>query len=740
MSDPITSSPSSPAVSIAVIGAGPRAVGVIERIAANLDELWTPGTPLEVHLIDPHPAGPGRIWRFAQSPLLKLNSMAADVTMFTDETSTIEGPVRPGPALVEWAARVSAGEITLPAAGPGGAAGLDDALWREVRALGPASFPTRRLQSLYLRWFFEGALAELGVDVSVREHRARALDVEDTADTRQRVRLDDGSELTADLVLYSLGHTGVTAEPAHARLADFAARHDRYYLPPAFTADADTRPIAAGERVLVRGFGLAAVDLIVLLTEGRGGEFVRSEDGGSLTYVPSGEEPKIVVGSRRGVPYHSKIGSAIVGEAPAPRFLTPAIAAELEAHSESLDFGRDIWPLIAKDMLWGYYRELFTGHADRVSGSWQDFARAYEGIDPRAVILAGPSAGAAEKTGTATGTAADATAGTRASTTAGRTSGHPVPRGTDPAEEARLRAEARALTELIESRVPHEIDRLFLPELDRPLADARFDTAEDLQAAVRAYIRRDLTLRTRPEHSATLGLFLSILTSMFVFAELVASPKWTANSRVSDIHGWWQGYFSFIASGPPAHRLEELLALSEAGIVDFLGGEIWVDTDEVGGVFRAGSANHQRIVTATALVDARLPDTSIARSDSEILLNLLGSGHGIEEIARDPEAPPGNIGGVNTTIQSAATGRLTVRAADRRVVRSSGTPSERRYAIGPYTNSPFVGAFSRPRTNAVAFRENDRVARALLAHAAEIARVRSEVFEPELIGTAAESR
>jgi len=705
MPDPIQ--PSTPAVaSLAVIGAGPRGSGVLERIAANLGEVWTAGDPLVIHLVDPHPAGPGRIWRHDQSPLLKLNSMAADVTMFTDGSSTIDGPVVPGPSLVEWAEQVRAGEIEIAPSR------LDAALRSELAHLGPASFPTRRLQSLYLRWFHERAVALLGDAVQVHEHRALARGVSEASDGRQRVQLDTGEELEVDLVLYSLGHTGADPEPEQARLIDFASRRELYYLPPAFTADADTRPIVPGQRVLVRGLGLAAVDLIVLLTEGRGGRFVEAADAADgaptrvapaaprLRYEPSGREPRIVVGSRRGVPYHSKIGSRLAGEAPVPRFFTAEVAAALEAERDSLDFAADIWPLIAKEMLWGYYRELFTGHPERVTLPWAEFAARYEGLDPRAVIIAAPASGVAPSSGT------PSSPGTR-------TRGHALPDAGSLEEKAQLRADAASLIALIESSVPAEIDRLYLPELDRPLADRHFDSAEEVQDAVRAYIERDLVLRTQQEHSATLGLFLSILTAMFVFADLLASPKWSARSRVTDLHGWWLGYFSFIASGPPAHRLEELLALSEAGVVEFLGGEMWVEADEEEGCFRAGSVNHDHVVTATALVDARLPDTSIARSDNELLRVLLQSGRVLEEIARDPVAT-GDLAFAEPT------GRLIVRSDDRRVLHGTGAPGERAYAIGPYTNSPFVGAFSRPGTNAVSFRENDLVARALLLRLGEL--------------------
>ncbi|MBF4574244.1 FAD/NAD(P)-binding protein [Herbiconiux sp. VKM Ac-1786] len=686
---PAPAAPTAP-VSLAVIGAGPRGVGVLERLAANLDELWgrdrrtrDGGPSLVVHLIDPHPAGPGRIWRRDQSPLLKLNSTAADVTMFTDETSTIDGPVRPGPSLVEWAERVRGGSIRVPDGR------LDDALSAELRHLGPASFPTRRLQSLYLRWYHEEAVAALGPGVEVREHRTRATAVTELPDGRRRVGLERGRALTVDLVLYSLGHTGADPQPEHARLIDFARRRELYYLPPAFTADADTRAIVPGQRVIVRGFGLAAVDLIVLLTEGRGGRFT-TEDG-RLRYEPSGREPRLLIGSRRGVPYHSKIGSALAGEAPAGRFFTPAIAAELAASRESLDFSADVWPLIAQEMLWGYYRELVTGHPERVRIGWPEFAARFEALDRRASIVA-----------TATGSS------TTAPSARGRGFADPV--FADAVDEARVRRDAAELTALIERTVIDELDRLFLPQLDRPLDGVRDDGpdgADELQRRVRAYIERDLRLRTRPEHSATLGLFIALLTSLFALAEIVSSPNWTARSRVEDINGWWLGWFSFIASGPPAHRLEELLALSEAGVVRFLGAGLRVEADEEGGVFRASSENHAEVVTASALVDARLPDTSVARSDNALLRALLEAGAAVEEVAHDPAF-------------RAPTGRLAVRPDDRRVLHAD-EPSGRTYAIGPYTNSPFVGAFSRPRTNAVAFRENDRVARALLRHLADLA-------------------
>lgn len=648
-----------------IVGGGPRAVGVLERLAANAPELGT--GRLIVHLVDPFPIGPGRIWRYEQSPLLKLNSLAADVTMFTDASSTIEGPVRPGPSLIEWAEAVRSGEVVLDAG--------DAAVRREIDGLRGDSFPTRRLQSLYLRWFYREAVAALGPDIEVREHRARATEVVGDHDGRQLVVLDSGDTLAADLVLFSLGHSGALPTEEEAGLAAFAARHGLDYLPPSFTADADLSALAPGRDVIVRGFGLVAVDLVVLLTEGRGGRFERDE-AGALRYLPSGREPRIVISSRRGVPYHSKIGSTLQGAAPELRWFTASVADRLRSRGRALDFAEDVWPPIAQELLWGYYRELFTGHPERVSADWSRFAEAFSRLDPRASVLAasgGPRLEAAQ--------------------------GYAVP--ALGADAPRVLDDARALAALVAETVPDETDRLFLPDLDRPLAGTRFEDAAAVQEAVRAYVRGDLALRTRQEHSATMGLFLAVLRSHLLLADLTASAEWTPRSRIEDLHGWWLGWFSFLASGPPAHRLDELLALSEAGVVDFLGPGIRVVASEEEGRFVASSASADRVVAAGALVDARLPQAGVATSDDALLRALVASGEAVEDLVDLGDA-------------LVSTGRLRVHQGDALLRSASGDRFGRRYAIGPYTDAPFVGAFSRPGTNAVSFRENDRVARALL--------------------------
>ncbi|MFD1149183.1 FAD/NAD(P)-binding protein [Saccharothrix hoggarensis] len=601
-----------------VVGAGPRAAGLLERLGANAPELFD--GPLEVDLVDPFPAGAGRVWRHEQSPLLRMNSMAEDVTMFTDASVVCEGPVRPGPSLAEWA-RTVASAPDLSFVDSEGLVDLTPEVRAELAALEPTTFPSRRAQSAYLRWFHERAVASLPAGSSVRVHRGRAVRLTGTSGMRQRVWLADRAEpLVADVVVLALGHLDREPEPEHVRLAGYAAEHGLAYLPPDYTADADLSAVPPGADVVVRGLGLAFVDLAVLLGEGRGGRFTRVD--GELRYLPSGREPRLHVGSRRGVPYHSKTGYRLRGAPPEPGGFFDAGA--LLARPGDLDFRADVWPLMAKEIAHGYYRELFTGHPSRVAVPWARFADEFARLDWYSPGM-------------------------------------------------------RALEEAVAVE-----DRIDFERLDRPIDGRVFGTSDEFQRFVRDYVTADVARRSDPAHSADLGAFLALLGVYGQFARLAAS------GRLRGEDGWWRGFFSYFASGPPPGRLEELLALSRAGVVRFLGADTWVRAE--GGVFLAGSPSVPgHVVRASGLVEARLPEHTLATTADPLLRSLRAAGE-----VRDED------------------GQVAVAAEDSRVVDAAGVPHARRFAVGPYTTNKAYAAFARPGTNAPTFRQNDEVARAVL--------------------------
>lgn len=612
---------------LAFVGSGPRAIMLLERLLARLDA----DAELEIDLIDPYPAGAGRIWRRTQSPLLKLNSMASDVTVFTDDTCTIAGPIRPGPSLITWVEAWRDGalpEVHID----------DDLAAAEALALRGDSFPTRRLQSYYLEWFAARTIADAPAGVRIRSLNGTVTSVHRGAERRWGISLAGGAELSADVVIYALGHNGRAPDAETTRNTDAAQRSGFHYVGPDFTADADLDGIGAGEDVIVRGMGLAAVDLVVLLTQGRGGRFVGS--GQTLRYLPSGREPRLFLGSRRGVPYRSKVSSVIQGDPPQREVLTPEVIAALAESPRKIDFETDVWPLIAAELLHGHYRELFTGHPNRVRGSWQ---QAREILQRHA--------------------------------------------WDDP-----------ALTTELADLVPDPLDRLAVASLDHPLAGESFANPDEANDRVVAHIREDLLLRTTQEHSAAQGVFFAVLLSYLALSEIPAA-QWNARSRAVSLPLRWHTFFSYVASGPPAHRLEELLALADAGVVRFLGPQVDIRAiPDVG--FRASSPQTAGETTAKTLVDAWLPGSGASISDNAALRQL-ATEHGAELHVADEDFD-GSIG------------RILV-DPEGRVVGVDGQVHASLFAIGPFTSQPEGGAFTRPRSDSLAFRQTDRIAAAVAA-------------------------
>ena len=86
--------------------------------------------------------------------------------------------------------------------------------------------------------------------------------------------------------MLALGHGANEPTDEERRFTAYARSHGLRYVPPGNPADADLDGIEPGEIVAVRGLGLAFVDVLSLLTEGRGGKFVNSPRGPAVPSRP----------------------------------------------------------------------------------------------------------------------------------------------------------------------------------------------------------------------------------------------------------------------------------------------------------------------------------------------------------------------------------------------------------------------------------------------------------------------
>ena len=285
-------------IEVGIVGAGPRGLSVLERLCANERAVPSRSAVL-VHVVDQAAPGAGAVWRTEQPRQLLMNTVASQVTIYTDDSARVDGPIEPGPSLYQWAA-------SLALLGEPGE--YDAETLAEARRIGPDSYSSRSFYGAYLRDSFTRIVAAAPGHVTVRVHRSRAVAMADTHGVPggpQGLRLDDGTRLNhLDGIVPAQGHLPGRLSAQEARTASLARIHGLVYLTPANPADVDLDVIDAGRTVLIRGLGLNFFDHLALLTSGRGGTFTR--DGERLVYCSSGCEPVIVASSRRGVPYHSR--------------------------------------------------------------------------------------------------------------------------------------------------------------------------------------------------------------------------------------------------------------------------------------------------------------------------------------------------------------------------------------------------------------------------------------------------
>lgn len=524
-------------VAVALVGAGPRGTSVLERLCASAPELLSPGVRLTVHVVDPAPPGPGRVWRTAQSPELLMNTVASQVTLFTDDSVDCAGPVRPGPSLYEWAG----GE------------------------LGPDEYPTRAQYGRYLEWVFARTVRAAPDPVRVHAHAARAVRLDDGADGRQVLTLDDGRVLTGlSAVVLAQGHLPVVADAAHRRHAAHAERHGLRHVPPANPADVDLSAVGPGEPVLLRGLGLNFFDHMALLTSGRGGRFLPA--AGGLRYIPSGREPRLYAGSRRGVPYQARGDNA---KGPygrhTPLVLTPEVISAFRKRADSgeaPDFLAEIWPLVAKEVETVYYTALiplvrrpeFTGR-----------------------FLAVPHRSA---------------------------------------QEAAL---------LDEFGVP-EAERWDWARISRPYAGREFTGPGQWREWLSAYLRRDAAEAALGNVRGPSKAALDVLRDLRNELRLVVDHGGLAGaSRRDHLDRWYTPLNAFLSIGPPRRRIEELAALVEAGVVTVLGPRLEVLEED--GAWHARSPEVPGSdVRVSTLIEARLPEPDLRRTGDALLTHLLRTG------------------------------------------------------------------------------------------------------------------
>ncbi|MFJ4486991.1 FAD/NAD(P)-binding protein [Streptomyces longwoodensis] len=638
---------------VCLVGAGPRGLSVLERLCAQEGKSprWDAVT---VHVVDPDPPGAGRVWRPTQSRHLLMNTVASQVTVYTDASVRIDGPLQEGPSLHQWAKALSSRTLDNSPHG-----GYDPDVLAEADRLGPDSYPTRALYGCYLTWAFRRVVDNAAAHITVRHHPLRAVALEDEGSgpqATQAVVLEDGTRLGhLAAVVLAQGHVPTRPSDSERRLTDFARRHGLTYLPPANPADVDLSAVKPGERVLLRGLGLNYFDYQALFTHGRGGVFTRVD--GRLVYRPSGREPRLYAGSRRGVPYQAR-GENEKGAHGRyhPRLLTAGYIARLRSRAPgrpAIDFAADLWPLVSKEVCSVYYAALLTQRGQSRE-SVDDFVERYLSAEPGA-------------------------------------------------DEDRLLHEASIA----------EDERWDWQRVARPWGERAFADLAAFRTWLRGHLDDDVRLARQGNVSGPVKAALDVLRDLRNELRLaIDHAGLTAASHRDDLDAWYTPLNAYLSIGPPAGRIEEMAALIDAGVLEVTGPGLRVIADEddpQGACFTAVSSEIPDVrVRATVLIEARLPEIDLRRTADPLMSGLLRSG----------QCSPYRIpAGDGTDGPDHETGGLAVSERPYHLIDARGTAHPRRFAYGVPTESVHwvTAAGIRPGVGSVTLEDSDAIAAAVLA-------------------------
>lgn len=604
---------------VVVIGAGPRGTSAVERLVSRAAASGgVPASGLRIEVVDSHEPGPGHVWNTEQNRLFLMNTPCFYPTVTPERPA---GSGAPGLSFEQFRRLMGDGAV------------LSETERAELGAMSRTSYPPRALYGAYLRhvWARVAALAESTPGVDGPHHvRATAVAIDPDPAGGYRVVLADGEVLAAHDVVLAVGHVPARLTPAQEAAGRAAAGFKASYLPPHVPADVDHEAFPAGENVLVRGLGLNFFDLMIVLSEGRGGEFRDTglPAGRALEYVPSGREPLVIAGSRRGAPYRAK--SAV--DSFVPRGVTlrhlvyerVARAARQGATGRTpgtVDFERHVWPLLQRDVVEHYYATL----ADQAPELFPSGAEPF--LEDLAQILDAPN---------------------------------------DIGDEVwTVRTK-----DLLRSAAP-EAAFFNIRALAKPFSGVGHTTPEGHAAAILEWLEADAAGAALGEGSAEHQGIGALHAGRLVTKRLAAEGLIDELSVATQVRGWFEPLVEGLASGPPLERTEQLAALVRAGVVRILGPEPTYTFDDAEGLFSAASPwVSAPPVTSRWMVEAMMPANRVAVTASPLLRDVLESGLGRprRRTNEDGETVPGS--------------GLDVVGADHRLVGEDGYVADNVHVLG----------------------------------------------------------
>ncbi|MCU0549903.1 MAG: FAD/NAD(P)-binding protein [Leptolyngbya sp. Prado105] len=330
-------------IEIAIVGSGARGLSILERIIAfaRADQFRC---PMMVKVFDRDIFGPG-CHSIKQPEHLLVNTIASQITIFSDPTVQGSGFSLNGPSFYEWLCDHYSG-----------------------LSPDPNAYYPRKYLGQYLAWSFDYlrqlAPATLRI-ITVSKYVVAASAIAQSASPTWKLTVESGDTHVVQYVFLTTGHEQETLTPEQCEQRLF----------PAYPLETAVSGIQPHETIAMEGLGLSACDVISMLTVGRGGKFVRDRSR-HLCYQASGQEPTIIGFARSGLPITARaVNEKELREQYKAQFLTRDAIAQLKQQYGQLDFERQVLPLLLADMEFVYSKTYIQKHKGFTAA--HDFANHY---------------------------------------------------------------------------------------------------------------------------------------------------------------------------------------------------------------------------------------------------------------------------------------------------------------------------------------------------------------------------
>lgn len=520
------------------------------------------------------------------------------------------------------------GQVTMYSFGPDGGparAGHGPSLYEWLRdepdmpTMGPNDYAPRVVYGKYLKSVYNSILDNLPPNVEVESILGWVVGLQKEDDGSHTVTFSDGSKRATHKVVLTTGHPQHEPTGAKKQFLRFAQQHPGLkFIAGDSAACMPLHEVPSTGRTAIIGQGLGFYDSLLSLTVGRGGHFETIE--GRLVYFPSGREPKIVSGSRSGSPIFArgmnfkKPGAGYKALFMTEKSLQEArIKARRERETEKLDFNRDVFPLLHAEMEHIYLKthtRLLSNaeNADKFSAEYQTRFKEGTTRDPEFLAKYGLQ----------------------------------------------------------------DVKPFDMYKIARPFAGMDFADNVSYQAALRRLLLEDIAAAKRGNVDGPLKAALDALRDVRdMIRAAVDFGGLEPRSHRDHFLGTFVPAATAVSAGPPVKRLEQVVALMDAGILEIAGPEANFSCDKREGMYRVSSPRVKGTFwLCNTVLDSRVPTAHLSSDTSQLTQAMLANDF-IDEYKHGE--------GLDHFFES---GGLAVTEAPFHVINAHGEPNPDCYALG----------------------------------------------------------